>query len=168
LSKGPANDRRYAAIAGPGRCDEATAALAYEVGRGLARTGFTIVTGGEGGAMEAASQGAHEAGGLVIGVLPGLDRARANRFADVTVVTGIGHARNLAVVASGDVVVAVGGGWGTLSEIALAGVLERPVVLVGGWRLEHATALPSEVHYAADAAEAVPLAERLALNASSQ
>jgi uncharacterized protein (TIGR00725 family) len=167
LTNGAESNRRYAAIAGPGRCDEPTAALAYDVGAGLARSGFTIVTGGERGAMEAASQGAHQAGGLVIGVLPGLDRARANRFADVTVVTGIGHARNLAVVASGDVVVAVGGEWGTLSEVALAGVVGRPVVLVGGWRLEHATALPSEVHYAADAGEAVTLAERLALDAST-
>jgi uncharacterized protein (TIGR00725 family) len=80
----------------------------------------------------------------------------------VTIVTGIGHARNLSVVASADVVVAVGGEWGTLSEIGLAGVLGRPVVLVGGWRLEHGTGLPSEVHYAADAAEAVAIASRLA------
>jgi uncharacterized protein (TIGR00725 family) len=154
--------RRYAAIAGPSRCDDATASLAYEVGAGLARAGFTIVTGGEHGAMEAASRGAREAGGLVVGVLPGLDRSRANRYADVSVVTGIGHARNLAVVASGDVVVAVGGEWGTLSEVALAGVLGRPVVLVAGWRLEHASGLPSGVHYAGDAAEAVALASRLA------
>jgi uncharacterized protein (TIGR00725 family) len=159
-------DRRYAAIAGPGRCEDAVAELAYNVGHGLALAGFTIVTGGERGAMEAASRGAHEAGGLVVGVLPGLDRTRANRYADVTVVTGIGHARNLAVAASGDVVVAVGGEWGTLSEIALGGVIGRPVVLVGGWRLEHATGLPSEVHYAADAPEAVALAERLVLKVS--
>jgi uncharacterized protein (TIGR00725 family) len=153
--------RRYAAVIGPGRCDDRTAALASEVGRGLARAGFTLVTGGEQGVMEAASKGAREAGGTVVGVLPGLDRSRANPEADITVVTGIGHARNLAVVASGDVVVAVGGEWGTLSEIGLAGVLRRPVVLVAGWRLEHAVALPSEVHYAADAAEAVELAGRL-------
>ena len=84
--------------------------------------------------MEAASRGASEAGGLAVGLLPGIDRSRANDYADVTIVTGIGHARNLAVVASGDVVVAVGGEWGTLSEIGLAGVLGRPVVIVG--RLE--------------------------------
>jgi uncharacterized protein (TIGR00725 family) len=77
-------------------------------------------------------------------------------------VTGIGHARNLAVVASADVVVAVGGEWGTLSEVALAGVLERPVVLVAGWRVEHASSLPSEVHYAEDAEEAVAVANRIA------
>ena len=99
--------------------------------------------------MEAASRGASEAGGTVVGVLPGTDRTRANRFSDVTVVTGIGHARNLGVVASADVVVAVGGEWGTLSEIGLAGVLGRPVVLLAGWRLEHESGMPSEVRYAA-------------------
>jgi len=154
--------RRYAAVAGPGVCDEETAALARAVGRGLAEAGFTVVTGGEGGAMEHASHGAREAGGTVVGVLPGTDRARANVHADVTVVTGIGHARNLSVVASGDVLVAVGGGWGTLSEIALAGVLGRPVVVLAGWRLEHLRELPGEVHYVESVEEAVATATRLA------
>lgn len=160
-------ERRYAAVIGPGRCEERTATVAYDIGAGLAEAGFTVVTGGELGAMEAASRGASESGGFVVGVLPGLDRSRANPHADVTVVTGIGHARNLAVVASADVVVAVGGEWGTLSEIAFAGVLRRPVVLIDGWRLEHAARLPSEVHYAANAGEAVALATRLAVNAPS-
>ena len=154
--------RRYASVIGSGRSEPDTEALAYEVGAGLARAGFTVVTGGEKGVMEAASRGASEAGSLAVGLLPGLDRSRANTYADVTVVTGIGHARNLAVVASGDVIVAVGGEWGTLSEIGLAGVLGRPVVLLAGWRLEHKVKLPSEVHYATDAAEAVELAARLA------
>jgi uncharacterized protein (TIGR00725 family) len=149
-------------VIGAGHSDAEATRLAYDVGAGLARAGFTVVTGGEGGAMEAASRGASEAGGLAVGLLPGTDRSRANAYADVTVVTGIGHARNLAVVASADVVVAVGGEWGTLSEIGLAGVLDRPVVLVAGWRLEHAVALPGEVHYAADADEAVAAAARLA------
>jgi uncharacterized protein (TIGR00725 family) len=155
-------DRRYAAVIGPGRCDERTAQLSHDVGRGLAAAGFILVTGGEYGAMEAASRGASEAGGMVVGLLPGTDRTRANRFSDVTVVTGIGHARNLGVVASADVVVAVGGEWGTLSEIGFAGVLGRPVVLLAGWRLEHASRMPSEVHYADTAAEAVALAESAA------
>jgi uncharacterized protein (TIGR00725 family) len=154
--------RRYASLIGPSRADERIERLAYEVGAGLARAGFTLVTGGEHGAMGAASRGASEAGGLAIGLLPGTDRSSANDHADVTLVTGIGHARNLAVVASGDVVVAVGGEWGTLSEIGLAGVLGRPVVLLSGWRLDHATALPSEVHYAESAEAAVETATRLA------
>ena len=154
--------RRYAAVVGPSTADEETARLAYEVGRGLAAAGFTIVTGGQGGAMEAASHGAHDAGGTVVGLLPGTDRSSANRYADVTVVTGIGHARNLGVVASADVVVAVGGGWGTLSEIGLAGVLGRPVVALAGWRLDHAGPLPDGVHEARSAAEAVERAIALA------
>jgi uncharacterized protein (TIGR00725 family) len=161
-----AEDRRYAAVIGPGRCDEEIAELCHDVGRGLAVAGFTLVTGGEYGAMEAASRGASEAGGMVVGLLPGSDRTRANRFSDVTVVTGIGHARNLSVVASADVVVAVGGEWGTLSEIGYAGVLGRPLVLLAGWRLEHASRMPSEVHYADTAAEAVALAESTATRAA--
>jgi uncharacterized protein (TIGR00725 family) len=159
-----AERRRYAAVVGPGRCDDDLARLAYVVGRGLADAGFTVVTGGEGGAMEAASRGAHEAGGTVVGVLPGTDRVRANVHADITVATGIGHARNLAVVASADVVVAVGGEWGTLSEIALAGVLGRPVVTVSGWRLEHVRELPGELHYVDTAEEAVELAIQIQMD----
>jgi uncharacterized protein (TIGR00725 family) len=153
-----AEQRRYAAVIGPGECDAQTAALAEEVGAGLARAGFTIVTGGAFGAMEAASRGAQEAGGFVVGVLPGTDRGAANEWSDVTVATGLGDARNLAVVASADVVVAVGGGWGTLSEIGLAGVVGRPVVALAGWRLEHAERMPGEVHYAETVAQAVALA----------
>jgi uncharacterized protein (TIGR00725 family) len=154
-----AEERRYAAVVGPGECDAQTAALAEEVGAGLARAGFTIVTGGAFGAMEAASRGAQEAGGFVIGVLPGIDRADANEWSDVTVATGLGDARNLAVVASADVIVAVGGGWGTLSEIGLAGVVRRPVVLLAGWRVEHAGRMPGEVRHAETAAQAVAMAQ---------
>ena len=156
------DQRRYAAVIGPSECDDPTGELCAAVGRGLAEAGFTLVTGGEYGAMAAASRGASEAGGTVVGLLPGTDRSSANPYSDVTVVTGIGHARNLGVVASADVVVAVGGGWGTLSEIGLAGALGRPVVLLGGWRLEHESRMPSEVRYAQSAAEAVAIATELA------
>jgi uncharacterized protein (TIGR00725 family) len=100
------------------------------VGRLLAEAGCTIVTGGRGEVMAAVSRGAKSAGGTTIGILPGETRRDANQWIDHVVVTGIGHARNLAVVASGDAVIAIGGAWGTLAEIAFARVLGRPVVIL--------------------------------------
>ena len=110
---------------------------AEEVGRLLAERGAVVVTGGRGGVMAAASRGAKGAGGTTIGIVPGETRAEANEWADHVVVTGIGHARNLAVVASGDAVIAVGGRYGTLAEIGLALTLgRRVVVLEPGWEIE--------------------------------
>ena len=110
---------------------------AEEVGRLLAERGATVVTGGRGEVMAAASRGAKRAGGTTIGIVPGESRAEANEWADHVVVTGIGHARNLAVVASGDAVIAVGGRYGTLAEIALALTLgRRVVVLEPGWEID--------------------------------
>jgi uncharacterized protein (TIGR00725 family) len=109
---------------------------AEKVGRLLAERGCTVVTGGRGEVMEAAARGAKSAGGTTIGVLPGETRGDANEWIDHAVVTGVGHARNLAVVASGDAVIAVGGKWGTLAEIGFAHVLGRPVVILDpGWEL---------------------------------
>ena len=112
---------------GSGREHEARA---EEVGRLLAERGCTVVTGGLGEVMAAASRGAKEAGGTTIGILPGERREDANPWVDHVVVTGIGHARNLAVVGSGDAVIAVGGSWGTLAEIAFASRLGRKVVIL--------------------------------------
>ena len=110
---------------------------AAEVGRLLAERGATVVCGGLGEVMAAAARGAKAAGGTTIGILPGESRAGANPWLDHVVVTGIGHARNLAVVASGAAVIAVGGSWGTLAEIAFAQRLGRPtVILEPGWELE--------------------------------
>ena len=110
---------------------------AEEVGRLLAERGAVVVTGGRGEVMAAASRGAKSAGGTTIGIVPGETRAEANEWADHVVVTGIGHARNLAVVASGDAVIAVGGRYGTLAEIGLALTLgRRVVVLEPGWEIE--------------------------------
>ena len=110
---------------------------AEEVGRLLAQRGCTVVTGGRGSVMAAAARGAKSAGGVTIGVLPGESRRDANEWIDHAVVTGVGHARNLAVVASGDAVIAVGGQWGTLAEIGFANVLGRPVVILDpGWQLD--------------------------------
>jgi uncharacterized protein (TIGR00725 family) len=105
---------------------------AAEVGRLLAERGCTVVTGGLGEVMSAAHRGAKAAGGTTIAILPGEQREAANPWADHVVVTGIGHARNLAVAASGDAVIAVGGEWGTLAEIAFARRLGRPVVALAG------------------------------------
>ena len=107
-------------------------ASAEEIGRLLAERGCTVVTGGLGGVMAAAHRGAKAAGGTTIAIVPGERREDANEWADHVVVTGIGHARNLAVAASGDVVIAVGGEWGTLAEMAFALRLGRPVVALAG------------------------------------
>ena len=103
---------------------------AEEVGRLLAEHGCTVVTGGGGEVMAAAARGAKSAGGTTIGILPGERRREGNEWLDHEVVTGIGHARNVAVAASGDAVIAVGGSWGTLAEVAFAMRLGRPVVIL--------------------------------------
>jgi uncharacterized protein (TIGR00725 family) len=95
-----------------------------------------LVCGGLGGAMEAACRGAKQAGGATVGLLPGADRAEANPYVDVRLPTGLGEGRNLLVVRAADVVIAVGGGYGTLSEIALALRHGKPVVGIGSWEIE--------------------------------
>ena len=127
-------------------------ANAEEVGRLLAERGATVVTGGLGEVMAAAARGAKGAGGTTIGILPGETRVDANPWLDHVVVTGIGHGRNLAVVASGDAVIAVGGRYGTLAEIGFALTLgRRVVVLEPGWAVDG-------VQRAQTPAEAVELA----------
>ena len=106
-------------------------AAAEEVGRLLAGRGCVVVTGGLGEVMAAAHRGAKDAGGTTLAIVPGEKHAEANAWADHIVVTGVGHARNLAVAASGHAVIAVGGGNGTLAEIAFALLLGRPVVRLG-------------------------------------
>ena len=112
---------------------------AEQVGRLLAERGATVVTGGLGEVMAAAARGAKSAGGTTIGILPAETREGLNEWVDHVVVTGIGHARNLAVVASGDAVIAVGGSYGTLAEIGFALTLGRPVVVLEpGWQVDGA------------------------------
>jgi uncharacterized protein (TIGR00725 family) len=103
---------------------------AEQVGRLLAERGCTVVTGGLGEVMAAAARGAKSAGGTTIGIVPGERRYSANEWIDHEIVTGIGHARNLAVAATGDAVIAVGGSWGTLAEVAFASRLGRRVVIL--------------------------------------
>ena len=123
-----------------GSGDEPTVAAA-EVGRLLAERGAVLVCGGRGGAMEAACRGAKEAGGLTVGILPGSYRSEANPFVDVVVPTGLGEARNALVVGAADVVIAVGGGYGTLSEVALALKAGKRVIGLGTWEIEGVTAV---------------------------
>ena len=105
-------------------------ARAEEVGRLLAERGCTLVCGGLGEVMAAAARGAKSGGGTTIGILPGESRAGASEWIDHVVVTGLGHARNAIVAASGDAVIAVGGAFGTLTEIGFARILGRPVVIL--------------------------------------
>ena len=126
---------RQVAVIGEGVCSSRTAAAAERVGRAIAIAGAVLFTGGRGGVMEAASRGAAKAGGTVVGVLPGFDRGGANRWVQIPVVTGMDQARNVILVRSCDAVIAVGGMYGTLSEIAMALKLGIPVIGLRTWRL---------------------------------
>jgi uncharacterized protein (TIGR00725 family) len=134
MASGP---RRQVAVIGAGGAgeDSETWRLAEEVGRGLAEAGATVVCGGRGGVMAAVARGAAGAGGDVIGVLPWTEPGEANSDCTHVVATGVGQARNLAVVGSGEVVVAIGGEWGTLSEIGHARSIGRTVVALRSWTL---------------------------------
>jgi uncharacterized protein (TIGR00725 family) len=146
----------YISVIGAGQADAAEYAMAEEVGRLVAEAGAVLVCGGLGGVMTAAAGGAKKAGGRTVGILPGHDRSEANPYLDTVVATGVGHARNLAVVSTGDAVIAVGGEFGTLSEIALAAKIRRPVVLLSSWRLQRDDGTPG-IWYASTPAEALAL-----------
>lgn len=140
---------------------------AEEIGQHLAHGGVTVVTGGLGGVMEAASRGAVGAGGETIGILPGADAAEANEFVRTPIATGLGVVRNLVVVTCADAVIAVGGRHGTLSEIGLALRMGRHVVALSSWRVESEHRLGGpRVHRARDPREAAQLAMRLAKEGS--
>jgi hypothetical protein len=135
-------------------------ANAEAVGREIGRRGHTLVCGGRGGAMEAACRGAREAGGHTIGILPGPDRQDANQYVEFPIPTNLGNARNVLVVLSADAVIAIGqGGYGTLSEIAMAFVHGKPVVGLGTWRLSGDAGLEDQrIVRAKNPAEAVEAA----------
>ncbi|HZK49650.1 MAG TPA: TIGR00725 family protein [Thermoleophilia bacterium] len=149
----------YISVIGAGQATAQEYAVAEEVGRLVAEAGAVLVCGGLGGVMAAAARGAKEAGGRTLGILPGHDRSEANDYLDMVVTTGMGHARNLAVVSSGDAVIAVGGEFGTLSEIGLAAKVHRPVVVLNGWRLQRDEGTPG-IWYASTPREAVSLAQQ--------
>lgn len=123
------------AVIGSASCSPEIAAMAEEVGRHLARRGAVLVCGGRGGVMEAACRGAKAEGGTTVGILSGTDRREANAYVDIPIATGLGEARNAIVVRSADAVIAISGGYGTLSEIGFALKMGRPVVGLGTWEL---------------------------------
>lgn len=129
---------------------------AFEVGRRIAESGATLVCGGLGGVMEAACKGARAAGGLTVGILPGNETMAANPYVSIAIATGMGIARNAIVVRTADVLIAVDGSYGTLSEIAIALNLGKTVVQLGSWRLPEAGEVDPELYISArDASDAV-------------
>jgi uncharacterized protein (TIGR00725 family) len=133
----------YVAVVGPGDASARQAEAAEQVGRGLAQAGAVVVCGGLGGVMAAACRGAAQAGGTTIGILPGNERGAANEWAQVVIPTGMGEMRNALVVRAADAVIAVGGAYGTLSEVALALKTGVPVVGLETWPIEGIVAASS-------------------------
>ncbi len=123
-------------VIGSGECSPVTAAIAYAVGKLIAQNNATLVCGGLGGVMESAARGAKEAGGLTVGILPGVDAKESNPYIDIAIVSGMSHARNVLVVRSSSVLIAIAGGYGTLSEIAIALKLGKPVVGLDTWNID--------------------------------
>ena len=156
------NKRRFIAVIGGAEPSPREAQLAEEVGRELARQGAILVCGGLGGVMEAACRGAQSEGGVTIGILPGESRQAANPYVQIPIVTGIGHARNIAVVKSAQAVIAVDGSYGTLSEISYALDSGIPVIGLNTWSLSRNGQQDDSIILAQNPAEAVNKALNLA------
>ena len=120
-------------VIGAGTCNNEIYSIAEEIGKLIAQKGAILVTGGLGGVMEAASKGAIEAGGTTVGILPGFSKEDANKYVSIPITTGLSHARNIVIVRSADAVIAVSGEYGTLSEIAVALKLGKPVIGIKTW-----------------------------------
>lgn len=133
---------QYVAVVGPAEASDEDAAAAYAIGAALAARNVIVLCGGLGGVMAATAAGVRSASGVCVGLLPGNDREGASPDLTVALATGLGEIRNALVVRAADAVVAVGGSWGTLSEIALAARAGRPVVVVGGWQVVDANGSP--------------------------
>lgn len=152
----------YIAVVGPSAGTPAELAIGEAVGRGIAEAGGVLVCGGMGGVMEAAASGCADAGGRSVGILPSESRLDANPYVTIAVATGMGEARNAIVVRTADVVIAVRGEFGTLSEIALALKMGKPVVGLGTWELGKNGEPVQAIVPASDPGEAVDAALRLA------
>jgi hypothetical protein len=129
------NKRKFVAVIGGSECSKEEAKLAEAIGRKLARQGAILVCGGLGGIMEAACRGASSEGGITIGILPGDSRQAANPYVQIPIVTSMGYARNVVVVKSAQAVIAIGGSYGTLSEISHALQSNIPVIGLNTWAL---------------------------------
>lgn len=127
---------KIVAVIGGGECDTKIAKLAYEVGKNLAEKGYTLVCGGLGGVMEFASKGAFENGGTTIGILPSEDTKTANPYIKIPIATGMGIGRNIVIIRTAQVVVAIDGKFGTLSEIAFALQLGKPIFSLQSWEID--------------------------------
>ena len=145
----------WIAVVGPGRADARELERAEDAGAAIADAGAVLVCGGLGGVMEAACRGARSRGGTTVGLLPGVDREDANGWVLLAIPTGLGEARNALVVRAADAVVAIGGAWGTLSEIALALKVGKPVIGLDTWELGRGGVPVEGVIEAQDAAAAV-------------
>jgi uncharacterized protein (TIGR00725 family) len=150
--------RRVVSLIGGAECSEAECQIAEEVGALLGKRGVILVCGGRGGVMEAACRGAQRAGGITIGILPSHDPSEGNPYLDVSLPTGMGHLRNALVAQAGECVIAIGGGYGTLSEIGIALKAGRKVIGIGTWNAIDKSGRPIKITRAVDAAEAVTLA----------
>jgi uncharacterized protein (TIGR00725 family) len=150
----------YVAVVGSGDAPREETELAERVGRGLAEANAVVVCGGLGGVMEGACRGAKAGGGATLGILPGEDRTAANEFVDIAVATGLGEARNALVVRAVDALIAIGGSWGTLSEIALALRAGKRVIGIGTWDVARGGEPVEGIEPASGPDEAVALALR--------
>ena len=153
--------KKLIAIIGGGQCSAKEAKLAEEIGRELARRGAALICGGLGGVMEAACKGASSEGGLTIGILPGDSHQAANPYVQIPIVTGLGYARNVAVVKSAQAVIAIGGSYGTLSEIGHALQSGIPVIGLNTWSLSRNGQQDNSIIPAQSPAEAVDKALEL-------
>jgi uncharacterized protein (TIGR00725 family) len=142
-------------------CSPEIYAVAWEVGFQIASGGAILICGGGGGVMEAAAKGAKEAGGMTVGILPGTSSTEANPYIDIPVVTGLGNARNVINILTSQVIIAIGGAFGTLSEIALAMKCGTPVVGLSTWDLSAPDRSPLPVVVVSNAADAVAAAMSL-------
>jgi len=124
------------AVIGGSQPDKESMTIAEQVGRLIAEKDAILITGGMGGVMLAASKGAHEAHGLVIGVLPGIDKRNANEYVDIPIVTGVGEARNSIITRTCDCAIAIDGSYGTLSEIAYCMMYKKPVIGINTWKID--------------------------------